>query len=115
MSSKEEKIKSLSKKIIKNMKIAGLIDVIVGAFTIITCIFFPALRGFFILGVISTGLGSYYLYKNRKEQENAWNHLDIMVILLIINFFFGVFIPSIFIGLAMYNRHQINVLTNKAY
>lgn len=108
-------VNALTKKVNQNMKISGIINLIIGIITIALCIAMSILRGFILQGVVSIALGIIYLYRTKKLADKAWEHMDILVILAIVNLFFGAFIPAIFIGLAIKNRHKINVKTNNSY
>jgi len=113
--SKGKNVQPLIQKVNRNMKIAGIINLIIGIITLIFCIAISTLRGFILQGIISITLGSIYLYRINKLEDKAWEHMDILVILLIVNLFFGAFVPAIFIALAIKNRHKINVETNNSY
>ena len=108
-------VQQLIEKVNHNMKIAGIINLIIGIITSNLCIALSVLRGFILQGVVSIVLGIIYLYRTNKLGNNAWEHMDVLIILVIINLFFGAFIPAIFIGFALKNRHKINVETNKSY
>lgn len=114
-SAKESKIINLQEKVQKNMLWAGIINLVIGIITILSSTLIPALRGFLFIGIFSALLGIFYIHHTKKLKENAWLHLDILVTLFIINFFFGAFIPSIFIALAVYTKHQINVINGTSY
>nr|UVZ00267.1 hypothetical protein [Lactobacillus crispatus] len=66
-------------------------------------------------GVASLSWGFYYAYREQRLKREAWQHLDVLVILLIINLFCGAIVPVVFIFFAIKERHQINKLSGKSY
>jgi predicted PurR-regulated permease PerM len=108
------KKKLLINQVNKNMNIAGWINVAIGILTLSLCLL-SSLRAFILQACISMILGFFYLYRTKKLKTKSWEHMDILIILLITNLFFGAFIPAIFIGLAIKARHQLNVETGKSY
>ncbi|MEK3575536.1 hypothetical protein [Lactobacillus crispatus] len=78
-------------------------------------IFLIPYRAFMLPGVASLSLVLYYVYREQSLKHEAWQHLDVLVILLIINLFCGAIIPVIFIFFAIKERHQINKLSGKSY
>ncbi len=111
----DQRIKVLNRKINFNMRIATWINLIIGVITIVIAIFSISYRAFMLPGVASLSLGLYYEYREQRLKHEAWQHLDVLVILLIINLFFGAIVPVVFIFFAITERHQINKLSGKSY
>lgn len=97
------------------MRIATWINLTIGVITIVIAIFSISYRAFMLPGVASLSLGLYYEYREQRLKHEAWQHLDVLVILLIINLFCGAIVPVVFIFFAIKERHQINKLSGKSY
>lgn len=113
MTTDESKI--LIQRVNNNMQIAALINLVSGIITIPVSIFIPACKTLVIPAIVSICLGIYYEYRLKKLKIKAWEHIDTLIILAVINLFFGAFIPSILIALAIKNRHKANVVLDKSY
>nr|WP_261467724.1 hypothetical protein [Lactobacillus crispatus] len=107
--------KVLNRKINFNMRIATWINLTIGLITIVIAIFSIPYRAFMLPGVASLSWGFYYAYREQRLKREAWQHLDVLVILLIINLFCGAIVPVVFIFFAIKERHQINKLSGKSY
>lgn len=97
------------------MRIATWINLTIGVITIVIAIFSISYRAFMLPGGASLSLGLYYEYREQRLKHEAWQHLDVLVILLIINLFCGAIVPVVFIFFAIKERHQINKLSGKSY
>ena len=111
----DQRIKVLNRKINFNMRIATWINMTIGVITIVIAIFSISYRAFMLPGGASLSLGLYYEYREQRLKHEAWQHLDVLVILLIINLFCGAIVPVVFIFFAIKERHQINKLSGKSY
>ncbi|MCT7731187.1 hypothetical protein [Lactobacillus crispatus] len=115
MTSKNPESIKLINQVNKDMKIAALINLSVGTITLLTSIFLTAFKALLFPAIVTLILGVFYEYRIYKLKTKAWEHLDVLVTLALINLFFGAFIPVIFILFAVKNRHKANVLLGKSY
>ena len=94
------------------MKDAGYLNIVYGiAIALISIVVWGAMSLGFLQGISSIISGILIIYRNSRLEEDAWNHQDTLLFLVILNLLTGFAISSLLILSVYVTRRKIEKMT----
>lgn len=94
------------------MKDAGYLNIVYGiAIALISIVVWGAMSLGFLQGISSIISGILIIYRNSSLEEDAWNHQDTLLFLVILNLLTGFAISSLLILYVYFTRRKIEKMT----
>ena len=94
------------------MKDAGYLNIVYGiAIALISIVVWGAMSLGFLQGISSIISGILIIYRNSRLEEDAWNHQDTLLFLVILNLLTGFAISSLLILYVYFTRRKIEKMT----
>ena len=94
------------------MKDAGYLNIVYGiAIALISIVVWGAMSLGFLQGISSIISGILIIYRNSHLEEDAWNHQDTLLFLVILNLLTGFAISSLLILYVYFTRRKIEKMT----
>ena len=107
-----EEIDLSEDRINSGMKAAGYLNIVYGiAIALISIVVWGAMSLGFLQGISSIISGILIIYRNSRLEEDAWNHQDTLLFLVILNLLTGFAISSLLILYVYFTRRKIEKMT----